>query len=129
MIGSYGPIIFAVSDKQALTFSGFSRTSGGEWATHETMRGKKRSEYVGATLQTISLEITLSAMHGVRPRQTADMLIQMAEDGVVYPFIVGGKPVGKNLWRLLTVTDDWKTIYSKGEVSEITVSLSLEEYV
>ncbi|AMJ40994.1 phage tail protein [Anaerotignum propionicum] len=129
MIGSYGPIIFIVSDKMALTFSRLSRSAGSEWATHETLRGKKRSEYIGPVLQTISLEITLSAMHGVRPRQTAETLVQMAENGVVYPFVVGGKPVGNNLWKLLSVSDDWKGIYSKGEVSEITVSLSIEEYV
>ncbi|NCC16541.1 MAG: phage tail protein [Clostridia bacterium] len=129
MIGSYGPIIFSVSDKKALTFSSLSRSAGSEWASHETLRGKKRSEYIGAALQAISLEITLSAMHGVRPRQTAETLVQMAEDGAVYSFVVGGKPIGNNLWKLVSVSDDWKRIYSKGEVSEITVSLSLEEYV
>ena len=129
MIGSYGPIVFAVSDKKALTFSSLTRSAGSEWASHDTLRGKKRSEFIGAPLQAISLEITLSAMHGVRPRQTAETLVQMAEDGMVYPFVVGGKPVGHNLWKLVSVSDDWKGIYSKGEVSEITVSLSLEEYV
>lgn len=128
MIGSYGPIIFSVSDKKALTFSSLSRSAGSEWASHETLRGKKRSEYIGPALQTISLEITLSALHGVRPRQTAETLVQMAEDGAVHSFVVGGKPIG-SLWKLVSVSDDWKGIYSKGEVSEITVSLSLEEYV
>lgn len=128
-IGAFGPIVFSVSSLRVLTPNNLSRTVGKRTATHDVIKGKPITEYLGPDLQTFSFDITLRAEYGVKPRTMLDELADMAEDGVAYPLQIGGKPVGKNLWCLNSVSESWDNLYSKGELSEATVKISLTEYI
>ena len=95
-IGTFGDIVFRVSDQSILTPGGLSVTAGGSWAQHDRIRGKPKTEYTGANLRTASFEILLSADLGVRTRKLLERLGEMAESGEADAFVIGGKPIGRN---------------------------------
>ena len=129
MIGSLGDIVFEVSDKKLLTANGITRSVGSNWTTHQLIGGKVKTEYSGAKLQSLSMTIQLNSRFGVRPRKMLDKLAEMAEGRKVYPLIIGGKPVGRNYWRITSVSESWGNIYSGGELASASVQLTLEEYI
>ncbi len=129
MVGSYGPIIFTVSSLRALTFNDFNRTAKKRTASHEVIRGKPRTEYLGADLQTVSFKCKLNATYGVKPRAMIELLVQMAEQGVAFPLVIGGMPIGIHNWSLDSVSAADKYMYNWGELLEAEVTLSLTEYV
>lgn len=129
MIGSFGNVVFEVSDKKVLTPSGITRSVGSNWTAHQLIGGISKTEYGGAKLQSLSLSIQLSSRLGVRPRKMLDRLAEMAEGRKVYPLILGGKPIGKHSWRLTSVSETWGTIYGNGSLAGASVQLTLEEYI
>ena len=129
MIGSLGDIVFEVSDKKVLTPGGITRSVGSNWTTHQLIGGVVKTEYTGAKLQSLALTIQLSSRLGVRPRKMLDKLAEMAEGRKVYPLIIGGKPVGRHMWRLTAVSETWGNIYGNGKLSSASVQLTLEEYI
>ena len=128
MIGAFGEIVFSASDKKVLTPKSLSKTVGSSWATHETIGGKPKSQYMGANLQTLQFDMFLSVEFGIAPRRLLERLEEMAEGSEVYPLVFGGKPVG-NLWRLVSLSEEWGTVLNQGELISANVSVSLEEYV
>ena len=130
MIGTLGKkIIFEVSANKVLTFSKLERTSAGNWESHARIGQKPKSEFTGPALQSISMEITLDAALGVKPRSTIDALVEMAETGDAEALVIGGVPVSKNPWKITTMTDTWDTVLNGGELVKASLSLTLEEYV
>lgn len=129
MIGTLGRnIIFEVSDEHALTFRSMTREISGRWADHEVMGSKPKPEFLGAANQAGSLEITLSATLGVRPRDVLEAVEAMVESGTAEYLVIGNRPVGKNPFRLMSSSETWNTVYSRGELAKATMTISLEEY-
>lgn len=129
MIGSFGSIVFQTSDRKIVTPRGMQQTAGSSWALHDIFGGKQKAEYTGQVLRTISFEIILSAELGVRPRKTLEQLERMAEGREAFPLVVGGRPVGENPWRLVSLSETWDTVLNRGELISAKASLNLEEYV
>ena len=112
-----------------LTFSGFTRSVGSNWTTHQLIGGKAKAEHTSAKLQTVSMSIKFSTAFGICPRPMLERLTKMAEGREVFPLTIGGKPVGHNSWRLTSVSESWGVILNKGELVEASVNITLEEYV
>lgn len=130
MIGTFGTkIIFRVSDEQILTFRNFSRDTAGRWATHTAIGSKPKAEFLGAENQKLKFDILLSATLGVKPRDVLEAIEKAVESGEVEYLVVGNRPVGKNPFRLMSASESWNTVFSRGELVSAEVSLSLEEYV
>ena len=120
VIGTLGKnIVFEVSDKKALLMEKLSREVKGRWSAHEAVGVKPRAEFLGADNQGLSLSIRLSANLGVKPRAVLEAVAEMVEKGAA---------VGKRPFRLVSVSESWDRIYSRGELSQASLSLSLEEY-
>lgn len=129
-IGNWGPdVVFSVSDRKVLTFNDMNRTVGSTWATHSRIGLKDQVEYLRPKLQKLTFTITLDASFGVRPREIIEMLERHTEQGHVFPFVVGGKRVGKNPWRITDQSEAWETIYSKGDLYRAKINVTMEEYV
>ena len=130
MIGTLGTkIIFEVSANKVLTFSKLERTTAGNWEAHARIGQKPKSEFAGPALQSISMEITLDAALGVKPRATIDAIAEMVEAGDAETLVIGSAPVGKNPWKITSMTDTWDAVLSGGELAKASLSLTLEEYV
>lgn len=133
-IGNLGSLItFKVNTERkklkVLTFSKLNQKVSGRYSTHNIIGKKPKTEFLGPGLRTLSFEVTLSAMHGVRPRKTLERIEKAVESGKAYTFTLGGSKVGKNKWVITNMSESWNTIYNKGELVEATLSLSLQEYV
>ena len=128
-MGSWGPFVFETSDNKHFALRDITRTVGSTWSTHETIKGKPKAQYQAPALRAASGAVTLRADYGVRPRILLDELAQAAESSVVYPLIIGGKPLSQNPMRLTSISETWNTVYSGGELFSADVSLSFEEYV
>lgn len=129
-IGTLGTsIVFEVTDEKVLTFTEMNRTVTGNWASHSVIGQKPKSEFLGAALQTITFNIVLNASLGVRPRAVLDEIAKMVETGTAEYFVVGSAPVGKNPWKITSVSETWNTILNKGELMKASLSLALEEYI
>ena len=129
-IGHLGSTIkFSVSEDKILTFRKMTRKTSGRWATHDTIGSKPKSEFLGPDLREASLEIYLSAAHGVKPYKTLKKIAAAIEDGTPLTFVVGGKRVGYgSKWVITNSSEEWNTVFSGGELVAATVSITLREY-
>ena len=128
-IGNLGKLItFKVSSKKVLTFNDMTRKISGRWAVHEVIRGKPKSEFLGAALQEVSLTVMLSSSLGVKPRKTLERIRKAVEKGEHFTFVIGGKPVSKNKWKITEASEAWDIVMSKGELIQAKVELTLSEY-
>ena len=129
MIGLFGSLRFRVNDNKVFTFNNMKREISASWNTMERIGQKPISEFGGANLQTISLDITLDASLGVRPRQLLEVLERMTESGQASELVIGRKMVGKNKWVITKCSQAWDVILRGGELYRANVSLSLQEYL
>lgn len=129
-IGNLGSLItFAVSSSKVLTFNKMTQTIKGRWATHSVVNAKPKTEFLGADLRGIVLNIKLDATHGVKPRNTLKEIEKAVENGTAMQLVIGGKKVGDYKWVITQASETWDTIFSKGELIQASVSLTLQEYV
>lgn len=129
-VGSWGNIlIFEVSDDKILTFNKLTRSVGSEWAKHSRIGLKDKSEFVRPTVQKLTFTISLNAMLGVRPRAMLEAIEKAIETGQVNTFVVGGKKIGKNRWKIKSVSEAWDTFLNKGELVKAKVNVTMEEYL
>ncbi|CAI3224149.1 phage tail protein [Clostridium neonatale] len=128
-IGAFGNIIFETSDKKILTFDGFTQKISGRWATHERIGLKSKQEFTGPALRTISFNITLNAVHGIKPREMLESLEKIVESGTANTLVIGTRAIGENKWILKEISETWDVIFNKGELFKATLSLLLEEYL
>lgn len=129
-VGNLGSLIaFEVSSERIQTFNSLSREVKGRWATHDVIGKKAKSEFLGADLSDISFAITLSANHGIRPRDTIERIEQAVENGEHFPFVLGGKLIGKYDWKITSVSESYDKIIADGRVVRAKVNITLQEYV
>jgi phage protein U len=128
LIGLLGSLRFRVNRKQVLTFNNFKRDVSATWNTIDRIGMKPLTEFGGAQLQKVTLEITLDASLGVKPRKLISAIDNMIETGEVNELIIGKKVVGKNKWVITKTSQEWNVILRGGELYRATLNVSLQEY-
>ncbi|MEX3625828.1 phage tail protein [Viridibacillus arvi] len=128
-IGSFGGVKFEVSEKTVLTFNEWSRTGSGRWTKIEVSNQKPRKEFIGADLEQITFSVLLKADLGVNPEKVLSKWRKMRDTGKVGKLIIKNKPITQNYFSLESIQESQPTIDNKGNFWQITVSLTLEEYV
>ena len=129
MIGTLGrKIVFEVSDDWVLTFNSMSREVSGRWTKHEVLGVKPKAEFLGPGCQTVNMTIHLSAALGVKPRRILDTVERMVESGSAEYLVIGGRLVGRRPFCITGSSEEWNTVYSRGELAKATLTISLEEY-
>ncbi len=128
-IGNFGKYItFKVSSKKVLTFSNLNRQVGARWNEHSIIRRTPLMEFGGPQLDTMSLQIFLSAELGVKPRTTIEKIEKAVKKGKHALFVLGGKKIGNNEWVITNMSEAWGCIFSKGELVSASLDLTLKEY-
>ena len=128
MIGSFMGTVFTVSNEQILTVKNLKGKTAGDWATHDVIGAKSRSQFMGPKLRSYKFDILLRAQDGVNPRQTLETLQDAAETGKTDWFIIGEKPLSQNQFRITDLTDEWAAVLQGGKLIECKVGISIEEY-
>lgn len=128
-IGNLGKlIVFEVSADKVLTFKSLSQSVKGRWATHNPIKRKPVSEFLGPDARSITMTVNLNAMLGVKPRATLSKIERAVEKGKPYTLVIGGEKIGKYKWVIASVSESWNTVMSKGELISCTLNLTLNEY-
>lgn len=128
-IGSYMGRVFTVSSMRILTPSNLKGSTGSDWAKHETVGRKARSQYLGPKLKSYSFDLLLRAQDGVHPLNTMRHFQRMAEAGMADYFIIGTRPLTPYPLKITSITDEWNAVLRGGFMVECMVSMTVEEYV
>lgn len=128
-IGNFGKLItFEVSSEKMLALKDLKRTVAGRWKKHEIVGAAPRSEFQGPDLDETTVTAILSAEHGVKPRATIEGLEAAARSGEVDYLIIGGKRVGTGKVYISSISEEWDTIWNKGELVKATINITFAEY-
>ncbi len=128
-IGNLGKlIVFEVSSEKVLTFGRMTQNVKGRWSVHEPILGKPYPEFLGPGQRAISFPIHLSAMHGVRPRETMERIEEAVEKGMPYTLVIGSKKVGDYQWVIESMDEMWGEIIRDGALLSANLTLNLSEY-
>ena len=128
-IGNFGKLItFEVSSEKMLALKDLKRTVAGRWKKHEILGATPRSEFQGPDLDETTVTAILSAEHGVKPRATIERLEAAARSGEVDYLIIGGKRVGTGKVYISSISEEWDTIWNKGELVKATINITFAEY-
>ncbi|TEB13357.1 phage tail protein [Pelotomaculum propionicicum] len=122
-------MIFEVSAEKIRTFDEFSRSASGRWATHEIIRQKPVSEFIGPALDEISFKMRFDVRFGVNPKEEMDKLLIMCRSGVAETLIIGGLALGVDKWVIKSVTQNWLHFDGAGRCIVGVADVTLEEYV
>ena len=121
-------ITFEVSSEKMLALKDLKRTVAGRWKKHEIVGAAPRSEFQGPDLDETTITAILSAEHGVKPRATIERLEAAARSGEVDYLIIGGKRVGTGKVYISSISEEWDTIWNKGELVKATINITFAEY-
>lgn len=129
VIGSFGEIVFEVSDKKIQTYDDFQRTNSPRWQEHAIIGQKPILEFEGPGVDTISFTVVLRAELGVNPEEQLVKLRKFARWGKKALFIRGNQPISTNYWVIDSLVEKHRNIDKLGNVLTIEVDLNLKEYV
>lgn len=127
-IGSFAGVTFAVSRKKILTFRDLKRDDAYNWTDHDVLSGLPLSEFSGAGLSSLSLQIELRESFGVDPYATLKKLRKFAASGKTSYFLIGKKTISNARFRIESVGQAFEDITSNGVIKKITVDLTLKQY-
>lgn len=128
-IGCFGELVFSVSSRRIFTPDGISGSTGSEWATHNVIGGKPKSEMTGAKLKKYKFTVTLDSKLGEPPRIMLALIHKMVEEGRVDYLIIGSTPVGMCQYKMTDVSEEWECVVAGGKLVRCKVEITLEEYV
>ena len=129
MIGSFGEVVFEVSDEKVRTFRDYQIQRNAKYSEH-TIHGRKGLlEFTGLSPASASLSIKLDAGLGVNPKEELNNLREILNNHEAVPFILDGEPQGDGLWVLESLNENFEIIDNHGTFISINVSLNLKEYI
>lgn len=129
VIGSFGEIVFEVSDKKIQTYDEFQRTNEPRWQEHAILGQKPVLEFEGPGIDPITFTVLLRAELGINPEEQMVKLRKFARWGQKALFIRGNKPISTNYWVIKKLSETHKNIDNQGNVMTIEAQLELLEYV
>ena len=127
-IGSFGDLVFSVSDKTVRTFDSMSWDFSADYATHDRHIKADLLEYIGPSIETISFSMVFSVFLGVNPLKEIRRLHNMVQSGYAQRLIIGGNVYGTYKWVMQKGTVDLRRFDRQGELWAATAKVTLKEY-
>lgn len=125
-LGSWGPIVFEVSADKVRTFTDVKRRGKARWATHDVHLGKPVKEFLGSTLDNLSMVVRFDLDRGVVPRDELRALRKARDAGAVNTLTIGDQPVFE--CTLEEITEDLRRFDAHGVLTTAVAELFFEEY-
>ena len=95
LVGLFGSLPFAVAEGAVLTFGGFSRSLGENWAFHDVIGGKPVPEWTGSNGVKVSFSMRFDSSLGVPPQTGMQMLKSMMESRSSHSLVIGTEYFGR----------------------------------
>lgn len=127
-IGSFGDIVFEISNKKLLTFKDYSRRGTSRWNQHQIIGDKPKQEFEGPELEEITLTILLKAELGVNPSKQLERIRKMRDSGKAAPLFLGSRSTSPNYWVITNLEENNQIIDKAGNILKAEATLTLTEY-
>lgn len=126
-VGSFGTVVFQVSEEQLALVSHVQHKAAARVEEHQVVGEKPRLEFIAPELEEISFSVFWHIAFGLNPLTEIKKLRELCNAGAAYHLILGGHNFGKCL--LLDMSDDWGHSGPKGAPLTARASLTFKEYV
>jgi hypothetical protein len=127
-IGTFGDLVFTVSDETVQTFNNMEWTQTAEYATHNRHLQRDIVEFLGMQPDQIAFEVTFSIFLGVKPWTMLEKLKAMIQKGTAEVLTIGGKVYGTYKWVIQSQTAAMQYYDNTGNLMQATTKLELLEY-
>ncbi len=131
-VGHFGKIEFYVRMKngrpRAQAFDGMKWDTSINVEEHKRQGKKPLLEVTGKNCDEINMNIYFQARYGVNPWKMLLLLRKYNLESRVFPLGIGRRRVGSYKWMITRVSDDLKTFYKNGKVTEVMANITLKEY-
>ena len=129
MTGSFGEIIFTVSNFKVLTFTNFKRNIGAKYAEHEVIGQAAKLEFLHRELNEISFDMTFAKALGVVPSVEVEKVKKMCEEGTVNFLVIDNKVYGDMEFVIESFSETVNFFDGAGQVIASKISVKCKEYV
>lgn len=127
-IGSFGDLVFSVSENTVKTFDKISFKTSAKYATHDRHIKRDVQEFLGPGPGNISFTMAFSVFHGTNPLSEVMKLNEMVENGIVERLVIGGRVYGSYKWAISEVMSELKRYDNKGHCWAATAQVTMIEY-
>lgn len=131
-VGHFGKLEFYVKTKKGKpklqSFDEMKWNSSINVEEHKRQGKKPLLEVTGKNCDEIFMNIYFYAQYGVNPWKKLLLLRKYNQQGKVFPLVIGGKRVGSFKWIISDVSNELKTFYKNGKVTEVVAAVSFKEY-
>lgn len=127
-IGSYGKIIFKVSEENILTPGSYKIQIGNKVQKHSPLNSPEITEFQSRTLKKISFPIKLSSSF-TDISKALSHFTNYCENGVHYPLILSGEKIGEHNFRVESFAYDIVKVDPLGTPLIVNANITLEEYI
>lgn len=127
-IGTFGDLIFSVSDKTVRTFESMNWDFSAKYTTHDRHIKPDLLEYMGPEIESVSFPVVFSVFLGTNPYKEIKKLREMERDGRAERLILGGRVYGNYKWVMQKGTAELKRFDGKGNLWAAKVKITLKEY-
>lgn len=127
-IGSFGTLVFSVSEKTVRTFDEIAWKLSANYATHDRHIKADLLEFLGPEPGTIGFKIAFSVFHGTNPLKEVKKINKMVNEGTTGRLVIGGKVYGSYKWVITSVSHTMQKYDNKGNCWVAVVDVSLKEY-
>lgn len=122
-------IQFEVSSQTVRTLSNWKWSGSARYATHQRHGGNALTEFTGLDPDKITFDIILKRELGVEPLDDISKLWKYQREGIAVALTVGGHGYGRYRWNVINFTNDIRSTDTKGKMTSVTVSVTLQEYL
>ncbi len=128
-VGKWGSKVkFYVDTGKQLSFTGMKRSSSGRWAAHNIIGQRPKPEFLGPSMDEVTMDVVLDASMGINPRKTMKAFRFACKKGEAHYLRINGKKVCKNKMAISSVEEHWERLWNKGELVRATVTVTFSEY-
>ena len=127
-IGSFGSLVFSVSDNTVKTFDQIAWKNSAKYATHDRHIKADLLEFLGPEPGTISFKMVFSVMHGNNPLKEVKKINKMVNKGITARLVLGGKKYGSYKWVITSVSSTLEKFDNKGNCWAATAKVTMKEY-
>jgi hypothetical protein len=116
VIGSFGKLVFSVSDKYINTINNVKWDSSARYSEHSRHLRDPLVEFTGNNNDKFSLSMEFSVFLGVNPLDEITKVLQMERRSEAHFLIIGTKPYGKNKWVITAASIPLERFDNRGNI-------------
>lgn len=128
MIGSWGNLIFAVSQKEIKTFTDLKWDIGAKYSTHDRHLKDPLLEFTGIENESISFSMLFSVFIGTDPMTEIEKLRASVQKGEANRLVIGTKVYGAGKWVITKISNSLDRYNNQGNLLAAKVSITMKAY-